>query len=115
MLLAVVAAFAVSCGAGKSAPATTSPVTTGNEMPPATDAAAIAASKLDTMNDELSETELNGKTLFENRCGTCHRLYKPAEFSEKEWGPILLRMQRKARMTDAEIAQVQAYVFHYAE
>ncbi len=114
-LFAIAAAIFFSCNATKSTTTTTSPVTTGNEMPPATDAAAIAASKLGDNADMLTKIELDGKTLYDNRCGSCHRLFKPAEFSEKDWAPILVSMQRKAKMTDEEIAMVQAYVFHYAE
>lgn len=51
-----------------------------------------------------------GKVLFEERCGRCHRLYEPKEFTKEDWGPILKSMQPKAKLSDAEIGQVEAYI-----
>jgi len=40
--------------------------------------------------------ELNeGKTLYENNCGTCHSLKKPSSESEAEWRRIVPAMVKK--------------------
>ena len=51
-----------------------------------------------------------GKTTFENNCANCHDLYAPTSYTNEEWQPILLRMQKKAQLDDKEIADVRAYL-----
>jgi cytochrome c5 len=56
----------------------------------------------------MSATE--GKNLYENSCARCHKLFEPKEFSKTEWVPILKSMQKKAHLTDAEIAGIAVYI-----
>lgn len=51
-----------------------------------------------------------GKTLYENRCGTCHGLKKVERWSVTEWEHIMQSMAPKAKLTDVERQQVTAYV-----
>ena len=53
----------------------------------------------------------NGKTLYENNCAKCHRLYAPNEETAENWEPILKRMQKKARLEDADMAPIHDYIF----
>lgn len=51
-----------------------------------------------------------GKNLYENNCAKCHKLYDAKEFSAEEWKPILVSMQKKAHLNDAEIATISNYI-----
>jgi cytochrome c5 len=55
-----------------------------------------------------------GKGLYEQRCGNCHKLFSPTNFSQTEWAPILIRMQPKARFDDEQMALVRDYVYSLA-
>lgn len=57
------------------------------------------------LSPELAE----GKVLYENNCGKCHGLYNPSDFTKEQWVPIVNRMQRKAKITDAQ----RDLVFNY--
>ena len=58
------------------------------------------------MTPELAE----GKSLFENNCAKCHRLYDGKEFSAEEWKPIVARMQKKAHLDDIAGQKIYNYV-----
>jgi trimethylamine-N-oxide reductase (cytochrome c) len=51
-----------------------------------------------------------GKSTYMAKCGQCHGLKNPADFTVTEWGPILDNMARKAQLDDIEKANVLAYV-----
>ena len=59
-----------------------------------------------TLSPELAE----GKNLYENNCAKCHKLYDRHEFSAEEWTPITLRMQKKAKIQDAEREKIYNYL-----
>lgn len=56
----------------------------------------------------------DGKNLFEERCGNCHKLFSPTDFSQTQWAPILVRMQPKARLDDDQMSLVKDYVYSLA-
>jgi len=56
------------------------------------------------------EEILNGKNLYEGHCANCHKLFKPTDFTQKEWTPILVRMQKKARLDDSQMATITNYI-----
>ncbi|RKR08734.1 diheme cytochrome c [Flavobacterium sp. 90] len=94
LILAAVVLFVVSCGTKKAAPTT-----------PATPAVTQAA-KPTTLTPELAE----GKNLYENSCARCHKLYDPKKFSQEDWKPILVRMQKKAKLDDTQMASISNYI-----
>ena len=55
-----------------------------------------------------------GKGMFEQRCGNCHKLFSPTDFTQTQWVPILKRMQPKARFDDEQMALVREYVYSLA-
>lgn len=63
-------------------------------------------SKIVVMTKELSE----GKNLFENNCAKCHKLYDPKDFSAQDWKPILVQMQKQARLDDTQISMISNYI-----
>ncbi len=58
----------------------------------------------------LSAELAEGKNLYENNCAKCHKLYDRREFTPEEWQPITLRMQKKAKITDAEREKIYNYL-----
>ncbi|MDI9310819.1 MAG: hypothetical protein QM535_11440 [Limnohabitans sp.] len=60
---------------------------------------------------KVSEATLaEGKTLYENNCGKCHKLYEPSAYGKDRWVKILNWMAPKAKITDEQKAKVFAYV-----
>lgn len=59
---------------------------------------------------ELTPELAEGKNLYENSCAKCHKLYEPAKFSKEEWQPILVRMQKKAKLDDVKMASITNYI-----
>ncbi len=51
-----------------------------------------------------------GKTIFINRCGNCHGLPKPDDFTAKRWEGILSYMIPKARLNNEQSIHVTAYL-----
>ncbi|WP_162128510.1 HU family DNA-binding protein [Flavobacterium phycosphaerae] len=95
LALAALATIIYSC-ASKSAVVTAEPP---KVEPPVATAATV-------LTPELAE----GKSLYENSCARCHRLYEPKEFSAEQWKPIVLRMAPKARLNEAQGMKVYNYV-----
>lgn len=58
------------------------------------------------MTAELTQ----GKVLFESKCGKCHDLPVPQNYSKEKWTPIMESMYKKARMTEADRDLVYNYV-----
>ncbi len=51
-----------------------------------------------------------GKTVFINRCGKCHGLPEPIQFTAERWNGILSYMMPKARLDEAQRVHLTAYV-----
>ncbi|TPG41600.1 cytochrome c [Flavobacterium pectinovorum] len=94
LILTAVVLLLVSCGTKKSVPAT-----------PATPVVTEAA-KTTTLTPELAE----GKNLYENSCARCHKLFDPKKFSQEDWKPILVKMQKKAKLDDTQMASISNYI-----
>ncbi|MGO4773010.1 cytochrome c [Flavobacterium sp. W22_SRS_FK3] len=88
----------ISCGTKKTAATATE--------------ATVAPAVTETVNaTELTPGELaDGKNLYENSCARCHKLYEPKKFTQEEWAPILIRMQKKAKLDDNKMASVTNYI-----
>ncbi len=90
-----------SCGGSKSVPPppTPPPLNTKYSVP------TVEAKQADSASD-LAE----GKSLYENNCAKCHDLFKPKDFSAEQWKPILLDMQKKAKISDEQRDKIYNYV-----
>ncbi len=51
-----------------------------------------------------------GKSIYENNCAKCHKLFAPTDRTLEEWGPILAKMQPKAHLDDAQMALIHEYI-----
>ena len=51
-----------------------------------------------------------GKIIFTNRCGNCHGLPKPDDFTAKRWDGILSYMLPRARLNNEQGIHVTAYL-----
>lgn len=64
-----------------------------------------------TKSETLVKADLTqGKQIFINRCGKCHDLPLPEQFTEKRWEGILSYMIPRARLNDEEGIHVTAYL-----
>lgn len=93
LILTAVTLLLVSCGTKKSAS-------------PVADTPTVTETKVTELTPELAE----GKNLYDNSCGKCHKLYEPKKFSQEEWKPILTRMQKKAHLDDVQMASISNYI-----
>ena len=48
------------------------------------------------------ETLKTGHSLYQNKCGGCHYLYRPAKFSEEKWRSEMPEMSEKSKITTEE-------------
>lgn len=69
--------------------------------------------KLASLPEEKPKPEdfYAGKSLYENNCAKCHRLYAAAELSKADWQPILVKMQKKAQLDDSQMASISNYIY----
>lgn len=65
-----------------------------------------------TITANLTKEEMlkRGEDLYNLRCGKCHGLPKPADFTVKDWKPIMASMAPKAKLNAEETNWVLAYV-----
>jgi hypothetical protein len=52
-----------------------------------------------------------GYHLYKNKCGSCHFLYKPENYSLSKWDSILSKMKLEAKITDEQLDLIKKYVY----
>jgi hypothetical protein len=57
-----------------------------------------------------AEVIVEGKSLFGMNCAKCHELYDSKSFTAAEWKPIVLRMQKQAKISDEQREKIYAYL-----
>ena len=92
--LAAITLFMVSCGTQKNTPVAA-------VLPAETETAKAVA-----LTPELTE----GQNLYSNNCAKCHKLFEPKKFTQEEWQPILVKMQKKAKLDDVQMASITNYI-----
>lgn len=58
----------------------------------------------------VADMTLAGKNIYLSKCGRCHALKDPGDFTRQQWIPIMDRMAVKAKLSDAEKVDVLSYV-----
>lgn len=69
--------------------------------------ASASASSTDLAKSEMLK---KGEDLFNLRCGRCHDLPAPSQYTAADWEPIMARMAPKAKLSADETNWVSAYV-----
>lgn len=78
--------------------------------------ATTSAPSTATIEKHYSEAELaEGKTIWQEKCVKCHKLYLPESHTAAKWNPILARMTKKAKLDEQQSALVTAYVLANAK
>lgn len=72
--------------------------------------AAPATTSVATANLSKEEMLKKGDDLFNLKCGRCHGLPSPADFTVADWKPIIASMAPKAKLNAEETNWVLAYV-----
>jgi cytochrome c5 len=62
-----------------------------------------------------SETVSAGQNVYSSRCGRCHYLKTPQDYTQQQWDNILKSMIPKANLNKEEAKQVTAYVMEHAK
>lgn len=57
-----------------------------------------------------SPEAIAGKVVFTAKCGTCHDLKNPGDFTAQKWISIVNEMGQKAKLNDTDKQNVLAYV-----
>jgi hypothetical protein len=62
-----------------------------------------------TATATLAELQ-QGRTLYMNRCNSCHSLYSPDDYNSTQWKSIMSNMGPRSGMSAADILLVTKYV-----
>jgi mono/diheme cytochrome c family protein len=75
-------------------------------------------SDMRTLGADLSWANLqdlrDGRRLYVDHCGGCHRLSPPQELTSPEWDKAFRAMRKRVRLDDAEADRVMAYLSAFA-
>lgn len=71
--------------------------------------------KSETKAPTNTETISAGQTVYSSRCGRCHYLKTPQDYTSQQWDNILKTMIPKAKLNNEEAMQVTAYVMEHAK
>jgi hypothetical protein len=61
-----------------------------------------------------SSASIAGHAIYDAKCGSCHGLKNVADYTAKQWEPIITRMVPRAKLDSTEKTNVLAYVNFYA-
>jgi cytochrome c5 len=51
-----------------------------------------------------------GQAVYQTKCYQCHALPNTSDYTKAQWSDIMIKMSRKANLSDAETSQVLAFV-----
>jgi len=65
----------------------------------------------DQVKSQYSAAQLDqGKTIWQNSCNKCHKLFEPGSHDPEQWNNILKRMIRNAKLDLSDAQLVRAYL-----
>ena len=70
--------------------------------------AACSQSYIVNMNENTKFPE--GRELFASKCGGCHKLYNPDQFTSAEWDSLLFLMKRKAKIVEEQKNEIYKWI-----
>lgn len=62
-----------------------------------------------------AEQIAQGKIIYNNKCGECHDLHTPGEYTVHEWDDILPEMSHKAKLSSNDAGIVRSWVITNAK
>ena len=72
---------------------------------------ALGLNQLSDVKVPVKETPIAmGKTIYESKCGKCHKLFEPKKFNAAQWTKWVDRMAPKAKLTPEEKELVYNYL-----
>ena len=113
LALVIIAVTVVSCHKKMTPSATVATTVTAPTVPTVpvvVDSAAV--NKMNAMNTTMVAA---GQQVYVAKCGKCHGLKDPANYTQVRWVGLVNWMAPKAKATDEEKSQVLAYVQHNAK
>lgn len=102
-------AFAYGCTAKKSVVAPVPEVKEAMGINQSKKGSILVAPEVEKLKI-TAEVLAEGKSLYGMNCAKCHELYDANSFTAEEWTPIVLRMQKKARISDEQREKIYAYL-----
>jgi cytochrome c5 len=60
--------------------------------------------------DSTATAIVLGQTVYTTKCYQCHDLPRVTDFSREDWSDIMIKMSRKAHLSNTETDQVLAFV-----
>jgi len=78
-------------------------------VPPPVEVQQVATVSLPALPPSPADI-LQGKSLYENNCGKCHKLFATTQFSITDWQPIVKSMQGRAGLKDSDSVLIMAYL-----
>jgi hypothetical protein len=65
-----------------------------------------------TSTNNIDESMLaQGKTLWETKCISCHKLYPPESRPKEKWEAVLPKMLRLSKLDETQAKAVRSYIF----
>ena len=58
----------------------------------------------------FTSEQVQGKTIYDVKCGKCHDLPNPSNYTKEKWRSIMLSMQKEAKISDADRELVYNYI-----
>ena len=104
--LAILSIGLADCSTSKKVPAGSSMSTTAT-----TPEAKVAEVKRKYTEQQMAE----GKTIWQNNCNKCHKLFEPESRDVAKWEAVLPSMVKRAHLTDAQGGMVRAYILANAK
>lgn len=102
VLFSMITLIAAAC-TKKAIPTTSTPARP-------TDAAAVPPPPPPSEAVPPADEHAAGKSLFNAKCGRCHDLPVPANYTAERWGPIMVAMSQKARLDEDQSKKITAFV-----
>jgi hypothetical protein len=71
---------------------------------------AACKSPVAAVSPELGPEQERARKLYVGKCAKCHKLYDPAKYSDAEWQSWMLKMGRKAKLTQEQQRELSQYI-----
>lgn len=63
---------------------------------------------------DVAAEHARGKELYDRKCGTCHELYSPEEYTREQWTDAVRKYGPRSNLARADRPAVIAYLHAYA-